>query len=135
MAKQDPVMISNELNLRSKDSPIPYLLDDNNKALIQNLNHIRDVGSPDAAVTDHIMAGEYLIRAGQKVIDAKNAETSALYKKLADANGGNLPMDGKTFVDSADAALNKNLRGYFVPKEIRSIMNEVKEHGMTFERF
>jgi len=135
-ANQDPVMISQELNTRSKNPTIVYHLQDQNSALIQNLNHVRDTGARDVAVTDHITAGENLIKAGQDIIDKKAEETTALYKKLTDANGGSLPIDGKSFVESAEESLKKNLKSHFLPAEVRSTLNDIKEQGqMSFEQF
>lgn len=135
-ARQDPIAISQEMNTRSKNPAMIYRLQDQNNALIQNLNHVRDIGAPDAAVADHITAGEKLINAGQKIIDDKQAQTSALYKKLIDANGGDLPMDGKAFVDNAEALLKKQMKSPFLPTQIRSVMEDIKSgEPMTFENF
>lgn len=136
-ALQDPVIISQEMNTRSKNNAIVYHLQDQNNYLIQNLNHIRDTGAPEAAVTDHITAGDNLIKAGQEIIDKKSAETSALYKKLTEANGGDLPMDGKAFVENAEAALKKQMKAPFLPSEVKSILESIKigENPMTFENF
>jgi hypothetical protein len=134
-ATQDSGQFSNELNTRSLNPALRDHLQQQNQSLIENLNHVRDTGAPEASITDHITAGENLIKSGQNLIDSRAQQTTEAYKKLSEANGGNLPMDGKAFVVSADEALKKNFKGYFVPKEVRSIMDEVKEGGMTFERF
>lgn len=141
MAKQDPIKISEEMNTRSKNPAMIQLMDDNNKALINNLNHVRDTGAPDVAVTDHITAGENLIKAGESLIEKKSAETSALYKKLADANGGQLPMDGKTFVDHAEKAISEDWKEEYIPKAIKERLDWLKrtdlgdKNQMTFKNF
>jgi len=135
-AKQDPILFSNEMNTRSANPSLVYHLNEQNNQLIQNLNQVRDVGAPAAGAPDTITAGENLIKSGKDLLDAQDAKTSALYQKLADANGGNLPMDGVSFVDNAEAALKRQMKGAFLPPEISKIMDGVKDSGsMSFENF
>lgn len=136
-ATQDPIAISTEQNLRSKNPAMVYKYQDQNTQLTQNLNAIRDNAAPNAVAPDTVTAGQTAIDA----LAAKNQQmdkaTSAAYKALEDANGGNLPLDGQTFAAQANDALGKNMKGAFLPPEIQGILQKfgTGEQPMTFENF
>lgn len=141
MAKQDAIKISEEMNTRSKNPAMVHLMEDNNKALINNLNHVRDTGAPDVAITDHITAGENLIKSGEGIIEKKAAETRALYEKLSEANGGKLPMDGRTFAETAEKSIADDWKEEYVPQSVKDRLNWLKrtdlgdKNQMTFKNF
>lgn len=136
-ATQNPMQVSMEMNLRSKNPAMVQKLNDQNNQLIQNLDHVRDTGAPDAIAPDHITAGETLINSAKNVLDAQDAKTSALYKQLQDANGGSLPLDGQSFAIKANEALGQNMKGAFLPPQVQGILEKFQtgEQPMTFENF
>jgi hypothetical protein len=135
-ATQDPVQLSQEMNSRAKFPELSQRYTEQNQALIENLDEIRRTTAPDAVGNDPVQNGQALLDK-YKVYDAPiNAQVSANYKALADANGGDLPVDGVSFTDAADAALKKQMKAPFLPSGVRSILNSVKDDGqMTYENF
>lgn len=132
---QDVVELSNEQNLRGKNPAFAQRFSDQNKALVENTNLIREAVAPDVYVRSKPDVGDIVISAYRAKDEALNAAISAKYKALRDANGGQFPLDSKAFVSSADAALHKGLLYDFVPSELRATLNRVKDSGMTFENF
>lgn len=135
-ARQDPALISDELNYRGADSGIPERLKEQNQALIDNLDEIRRQVSPNVVAADHIQNGQGLIDA-YKAYDAPQRERiTAMYKALEDANGGQLPINAAGFVRAADAALAKKLKTRYLPAELAGDLNDLRESGgmMTFEQ-
>lgn len=137
-ARQDPRLISDEHNLRAiEGSGIPERMQEQNQALIDNLDEIRREVSPNVVASDHIQNGQALIDS-YKAYDAPIREAiTAKYKALEDANGGQLPINAKSFVDAADKALGKKLKTRYLPNAIAGDLAEFREAGgmMTFEQF
>ena len=136
-AKGDPIMISMERNTRSTNPAVVQRLNEQNGALVQNLDHVSNTSAPNVALPDHIAAGESLIGSLQNVLDTQKANTSALYKKLADANGGALPLDGQQFAIDANKALGANYKAAFLPSSVQSILSDLQtgKQPMTYENF
>lgn len=137
-ALMDPEKISNEMNSRGKQAPpvSPDFYNAQGKALAANLDAIKDKVAPSIADTHPTVIGQSLVDE-YKAMDAPiRADISAKYKALADANGGNLPVNGGDFVSAADAALNKINRARFVPSEVKSMMEDYRQGGpMSFNDF
>lgn len=139
-AAQDPALISSEMNSRGKGqaAPVPpEFYQQQGKTLAANMDAIRGTAAPDiptsASIVDH---GQTLLDAYKTKDASVTADISAKYKALADANGGSLPVSGTDFVASADAALAKQMKGRYVPKEIAADMEAFRQGGpMTFEDF
>jgi hypothetical protein len=135
-ATMDPVTLSDEMNARGKQPELTAFYQDQGQKLVQNAHAIRDQVMPDVSATNVVQSGQTLVDAYKKMDAPIVADISAKYKALQDANGGHFPLDGKAFVDAADAALAKNLKSHYVPPEIRATMNDLREGGnMTFENF
>jgi hypothetical protein len=135
-ARQDPRLISDELNYRGAEPGIAERLKEQNQGLIDNLDEIRRQASPNVVAADHIQNGQGLIDA-YKAYDAPQRERiTAMYKALEDANGGQLPINAAGFVKAADAALAKKLKTRYLPSEIAGDLAEFREGGgmMTFEQ-
>ena len=135
-ALQDPVRISAEQNMRGQaNGALAERFNQQNGHLIQNVQAIRDEVGPDVFTTNPVEHGDTLIKAYQDKDAALRADITAKYKALADANGGDLPLDGKTFVDSAQAALKKQMKAPFLPPGVQSTLSELGSGPMTFENF
>lgn len=136
-AQQNPIAISTEMNMRGQNPAIVYKLRDQNQQLIENLNAIRHNVAPEATAADHVAAGQHLIEAVEAADAVKRANVTDLYAKLKDANGGQFPVDGKTFVASADQALSAEMKHPFLPDQVRTLMDGIRsgERPMTFENF
>ena len=135
-ATGDIQKMADEWNARGKVKEYGELFDKQNPILIDNINAIADRAAPRASGHDHIDNGNALIDAYKSIDDAAKADISAKYKALEEANGGQFPLDGKSFVDAADAALSKKLKTHYVPADVRATLNDLRDGGkMTFEDF
>lgn len=135
-ATGDIGQLSHEQNRRGAESSYAKLFNDQNNHLISNIDAIHDNSAPDVYHLNHVDAGASLIDAYK----AKDADIkhyiSGLYGSLRDANGGQFPLDGAQFVGSADAALAREMKGRYIPPEIRADMEHIRGGGlMTFENF
>lgn len=134
-ALADPVRISNERNSRGKVPGMPEFYNDRNGKLAQNIQAIRDDVGPDVFSRNEVEHGDTLIKAYQDKDEAARADISSKYRALADANGGDLPMDGKAFAQNAQAALKKQMKAPFLPSGVQSTLVELGQGPMTFENF
>jgi hypothetical protein len=137
-ATLDPDLISTEMNGRGKAKPTvsPDFYNQQGKALAQNLDHVRETAAPNATGTNHAEHGQVLVDEYKAADASSRADIKAKYKALEQANGGQLPLSGQDFVTAADAALANSNKGYFLPKEVKSLMDEYRSGGkMTFDNF
>lgn len=135
-ASQDVSQLSHEQNLRGKHPEMAQRFNQQNGQLIENANAIRDKAAPDITATNHVENGQALIESYHAKDAALSADISAKYKALEDANGGQFPIDGKSFVAAADQALSKKMKGRYVPPEVQADMDSLRSGGaMTFENF
>jgi hypothetical protein len=137
-ATGDLVKISKEQNIRGtpEGQALAYRLNEQNKALVDNVPLIREKAAPNVYATRTIESSEALIDA-YKTLDAdRSAKITDAYKKLEDANGGTFPVDGVQLAKNADALLSKKLKTNFVPPEIAADLKRFREgEPMTFEQF
>ena len=135
-ATQDPGFISTEQNLRGKQEQIRNRFTEQNNALIENTNAIRDKAAPDVYATTNPEIGQLVIDAYTAKDAAKNAQVTKAYQALRDANGGAFPVDGVAMVDAADKALHKGLLFDHVPPAVRKTLDRLRDgQSMTFENF
>lgn len=135
-ATQDVSLLSEEQNLRGKHQEFATRFNEQNKALIENTNAIREAAAPDVYATTKPAHGELIIDAYKAKDTALNADISKKYKALSEANGGQFPLDGKAFVGAADEALHKELLFDHVSPEIRKTLDRIEKTGsMSFENF
>lgn len=136
-ATQDPVQISVEQNSRAKgNAELTRIFNEQNQHLIDNLDEIRRSASPSVVAQDHIQNGQYLIDAYKAADEPIRADINAKYKALEESNGGQFPVDGKSFVRAADAALAKKMKGRYVPAQVAGDLADLRDGGpMSFENF
>jgi len=135
-ASKDPEVWSREFNSKGKDPAVAARFNEQNQQLIDNLDEFRRQAAPQAVAHDPVQSGQSLVDAYKNVDNAATEEINAAYKAARDANGGDLPMDGQSFASAADAALKKNLKARYLPKEIAADLAEIRESGsMNFELF
>lgn len=135
-ASGNPALISQEMNSRGKFPQIAQTLNDQNAALIGNFDAIRNKVAPN-------IQGVTTTDIGQGLVDAYKAKDEVLrqgitdkYQALEDANGGQFPVDGGKFVNSADKALEQKNVTRFLPTPVQGILNELRGTGaMTFNTF
>jgi hypothetical protein len=136
-ATGDVHTISAEQNSKGKYQEFGTLFNEQNAKLIQNLDAIRENAAPDVFDTNHIESGRSLINSYKEHDATLKSDIKSKYEELAKANGGDIPIDGQTFVANANAELGKQMKGAYLPKETQSIMNDILSGGrqMTFENF
>lgn len=131
-ATQDLVAISNEMNKRGKIQEYAKLYNEQNTKLIENTNAIREQVAPDVFVRSKPETGQLVIDAYKAMDNALQNDISAKYKALTDANGGQFPIDAKAFATSAEAALKKDMKSAFLPKEFKGILQRLKSGNEPF---
>lgn len=134
-ASGEPNLISDEMNARSSHPDLANAYNAQNGALLDSLNNLRANVAPDVTAQGSGI-GQQLVDS-YKTQDAQaRAAISDNYQKLADANGGELPLNGDQFVSSAQAALKKDNVQRFLPTPVQGILNDLKDSGnMTFNDF
>lgn len=137
-ATGDLVKISKEMNQRGtpEGQPLAYRLNEQNKALAENVPAIREQAAPDVYSTKTIDSSEALIDAYKTLDKDRNAKITTAYKALEDANGGTFPVDGVQLAKNAEALLSKKLKSEFLPPSIKAQLERFKSgEPMTFEQF
>jgi hypothetical protein len=135
-ATQDPVLISQEQNQRGLSSGLfAKHFDQQNQNLIENLRAIRDQVGPDVHTTNQTEHGEALINAYLEKDKAANADISAKYQALKDANGGQFPIDARALQTNVTQALHQQLLYEHAPSPEMAQLQRAAEKGMTFEQY
>lgn len=135
-ATGDVVALSQELNRRGELTNIAQRLNEQNKALVNNLTLIREKAAPDVFGTKPSEFGQTVIDGYLTIDKARNDNISKLYSELRDAAGGQFPIDAQKFVNSADQTLRKQLKSEFLPPEIERQLQRYRDGAaMTFEEF
>ena len=135
-ATGDVVALSQELNRRGELTNIAQRLNEQNKALVNNLTLIREKAAPDVFGTKPSEFGQTVIDGYLTIDKARNDNISKLYGELRDAAGGQFPIDAQKFVNSADQTLRKQLKSEFLPPEIERQLQRYRDGAaMTFEEF
>jgi len=135
-ATGDIVKLSNEQNLRGKNTELAQRFNDQNKQLTDNLSAIRETAAPDVYGTKTIENSQGLIDAYKSLDKAKTTDISTAYKALEDANGGQFPVDGVAIATNAEKLLSKKLKSEFLPPSIKTQLDRFKAgEPMTFEQF
>lgn len=134
-ATQDPISISNEMNMRGKAKPIAERLDQQNKALGANVEELRNQIGENVFTTNPVEHADTII-GDYKARDARaNGRITQLYQRLRDANGGQFPVDAQALLDSATSKLHEKLLFDHAPPEVMKTLNRLADKGMTFENF
>ena len=136
-ATQNPVTLSQEVNSRGTVPGLAERYNEQNGALVQNLQELRDRVGPDVFSTNPVEHGDTLIASYKAKDAAAQAAITEKYQALKDANGGNFPVDGQQFVSNADKALSSNMKRPFLPSGVRTTIDEFRDGStpMTFENF
>lgn len=95
-ALQDPVLISRERNERGIKEPLTQRFNEQNKALQENAQFIKQQASPDVKTTDYVGDSQVLIDTIGELAKTNEAKVGEKYKLLKDQAGGKFPMDGQT---------------------------------------
>lgn len=135
-AMQDPALLSREMNNRGRTAGLPELLRNQNTQLTQNLQSMRDEVGPDVFSTNAVEHADTLIKTYKDKAEAADAETTAKYQALKDANGGSFPVSAPSLLKNATSELHKELLFDHAPKAVMSTLGRLADSdNMTFENF
>ncbi|CAB4123433.1 Peptidase M15B [uncultured Caudovirales phage] len=135
-AAQDVNLLSDEQNQRGKNPEYANRFSEQNTALKENFDAIRDKAAPDVYGTNHLESADTIIGSYKTLDEARVKDISAKYKALKDAAGGDFPIDGQAFAHNAYRALSKELKSDFVPAPIeKQLAKFASGEKMTYEQF
>jgi len=135
-ATQDVSLLSDEMNQRGKNPEYANRFNEQNQALKENFEAIRDKAAPDVYGTNHLENADTIINSYKDIDNARVKDISQKYKALKDAAGGDFPIDGQAFAHNAFKALSKELKTDFVPSAIEKQLNKFAAgEKMTYEQF
>ena len=119
-AAQDPVLISRERNERGFKEQHAQRFNEQNRALQENANIIKQNAAPNISTTDYVADAENLIDTVKSIKEANKAKTQEAYKALEDAAGGKFPIDGKKFANNTIQKLTSEDRLDYLPSTIKN---------------
>lgn len=128
-ALHDPELISNELNNRGRHEEMVQFLSDQNKALVDNFQAMRERVAPDVYTNDMKGHGETVINAYRDLDHQMRSEIDAKYQAVRDANGGNLPVDVPTLINNIRTSLAKEMNTYDVPPGLERTLGDIEQSG------
>lgn len=123
----DPAKASAEFNAKGKHPEIGAWMDDQNEALKANMDEFRRDAAPSAVGNSTLQNSQSLIDHLKDVAAQRKTATTTAYNEAKAANGGNLQMDGSTFVNAAETALKPQSKYRFLPPAARGIIDDVQE--------
>lgn len=123
----DPAMVSQQKNLaklgvNSKDPAAQQLArieNENNRQLIAGLNDLGAQNAPGAYGAGQATLGDL-----QSYAAAQRRQITDLYSAAKDSQGRAASLDPSHFSQTANNLLDHNLKGAFVPDNIRTMMND-----------
>lgn len=135
-ALQDPVLLSQERNLRGKHPELAQRMDETNRALGANMQALRDQVGERVFTTNPVEHGDTLIAAYRARDAIASRAVDVQYHRLRQAAGGDIPVDARTVLSNATAALHRELLFDHAPPEImRTLTRLAENNSMTFENF
>lgn len=137
-ATGNPVLLSEEANLRGKFPDLAMAKNQANQALIENIPAIKELAAPDVYATKTIESSQAIIDAYKNLDKNRNTVIDAKYKELRDMAGGELPVDAKTLIKNIDDRLKKELlttdgQSISQYKELKSLADTFG--SMTFDNY
>lgn len=134
-ATRDPVLFSEEQNLRGKHTDLAENFNDQNAKLVQNVQAIRDRVGPDVFSTNPVEHGDTLMQAYQDIDKAANDKINAAYQKARDMVPDKTAsvMNAPDLLANVTKALHESDLFDSAPKDIMATLNRRAENGsMTF---
>jgi hypothetical protein len=119
-ASQNPVLISRERNERGFKEAHAQRFNEQNRALQENANIIKQNVAPNVLTTDYVADASNLIDSVKAIKEANKTKTQEAYKALEDAAGGKFPIDGKKFANNAIEKLTAEDRLDYLPSTIKN---------------
>lgn len=120
---RDPTQFARERNLRGVEGagePIAQRLNQQQGQLAGVL----DRRGADAALEPDV-AGDMIARSLRATDEAAGNRVTGLYNDARALNAGEIALDGPRFVDQASRALDAEMRGAFLPAEVRGMLQDI----------
>jgi len=135
-ATQDVGKMSDEWNDRAKDENLKQAFLERNPKLVQGFETTREKAAPDVFTNNKVEDASAVLDRLKANDAARESDISAKYQALRDANGGQFPIDGKTFAQNAIDQLHHDLIYDATPQVLKSALEKfAKGQPMTFENF
>ncbi len=135
-ATQDPVLISRERNERGLKEQYVERFNEQNRALQENANLMKERVAPDINTTSFVEDAEGAIGRMADRIKADDTKISEAYSALRDYGAGKLEVDSQSFANGALKALSEFDEQEFLPSSILNRINAYKEgKTMNFNQF
>jgi len=135
-ALQDPSLISFERNERGMKGELAQHYNEQNKALQENANLIKQKTGEGTFETDFVANSERAIEAFQQLNKDRQSSISDAYTKLDDLGAGKIEVDSKTFAQNAKSALTANEDIDFLPSTIKTKVDSYLEgKPMNFAQY
>lgn len=119
-AAQDPILISRERNERGFKEAHAQRFNEQNKALQDNANIIKQNVAPNVLTDNYVADATNLIDSVKAIKEANKTKTQEAYKALEEAAGGKFPIDGKKFANNAIEKLTSEDRLDYLPSTIKT---------------
>ena len=119
-ASQNPVLISRERNERGFKEAHAQRFNEQNRALQENANIIKQNVAPNISTTDYVADATNLIDSVKAIKEANKTKTQEAYKALEEAAGGKFPIDGKKFANNTIQKLTSEDRLDYLPYTIKN---------------
>jgi hypothetical protein len=135
-ASQDPSLISFERNERGMKEKLSQHFNEQNKALQENAEQIKQRTAEGTYETDYVANAERAIEAFKDINNTRQKEIKQAYDALDKLGAGKIEVDSKSFGNSALQALRQNEDIDFLPSVIKSKI-EAYEGGkpMNFAQY
>lgn len=135
-ATADVGLLSHEQNMRGKIPSFAKRFDEQNKALAENVQAIRDEVGPDVFSSNHVEHGDTLISAYKSKEAAANTQIDAAYNQLRTSANGEFPVSAPGILQAASRELHKKLLFDHAPAAVMKTLSRLAESdNMTFENF
>lgn len=135
-ALQDPSLISFERNERGMKEKLSQHFNEQNKALQENAEAIKQRTAEGTFEPDYVANSERAIESFKEINNARQKEIKSAYDALDQLGAGKIEVDSKSFGNQAMKALTANEDIDFLPSVIRSKV-EAYEGGkpMNFAQY
>lgn len=129
-------LLSDEYNSIKSNPQMAAALQERDPKLIAGFNKIKEDFAPESYSVDQPSRANTALTALKEKYDVREANINKKYQALRDANGGEFPIDGKTFADNAIVKLHKDLSYEATPPILLKALDRFANgEKMTFEQF
>ena len=128
--------LSEEYNSVKQNPEMGQRIAERNPKLVEGFTKIKERVAPDVYESDPVRTSNIALEKLRADDVARQADVTAKYKALTDANGGNYPINGEKFVSNVKQELSKALRTEDLTPSVQSKLDQFAAgRPMTFENF